>query len=169
MRGFVSLVKDAAETQELQVGVLDGEVQDGVERMQQYGFTSVPLAGMEAILAAVGGMRSHTICLMVNDAQYRLKLEAGDVAIYDHRGQAVKLTADGITLIPDSGTTIKIGSDTSSKKIVLEDIGSLIKAEIAKCTYINGAGVPTAIDHSLAFLASPNWLTTGLTTLSRAE
>ena len=49
-RGIIHLVNDAAKEQEVQISLLDGEVKDGVERYQEYGFTSIPLPGIRPIV-----------------------------------------------------------------------------------------------------------------------
>ena len=48
-RGVISLVRDAHKWQSTQLELLDGEVLDDAERAQQYGFSSVPHAGAEAV------------------------------------------------------------------------------------------------------------------------
>ncbi|MDI8751962.1 phage baseplate assembly protein, partial [Salmonella enterica subsp. enterica serovar Montevideo] len=42
-----------------QVGLLDDEESDEVERLQNYGHFSVPLPGAEALIACVGAQRDH--------------------------------------------------------------------------------------------------------------
>lgn len=102
-RAVVRLVGDATKAQELQLDLLADESQDGVERLQNYGFTSHPLAGAEAIVASVGGLRSHMIALVVEDRRYRLTgLAAGEVAIYDDLGNVIKLGRDRIEILAAS-------------------------------------------------------------------
>ena len=48
--GLLKLVDDAKQMQQLQVTALKDEVRSGVNRMQDYGFTSVPVEGAEALL-----------------------------------------------------------------------------------------------------------------------
>lgn len=90
-RAALTLVNDALKVQGVQLTVLDGEVVQ-VQRFQQYGYTSVPLPGAEAIVAAVGGVRSHLVALAVDDGRYRLThLQAGEVALYDNAGNVIHL------------------------------------------------------------------------------
>jgi phage baseplate assembly protein V len=90
-RSVVTLVNDALMVQGLQVTVLDGETAQ-VQRFQNYGFSSVPLSGAEAILAAIAGARSHLVALAVDDGRYRLKnLQDGEVAIYTDEGDSIVL------------------------------------------------------------------------------
>src|SRR3970282_1648324 len=72
-RAVVHLVNDALGAQRLQVTLLAGELTDGVERMQEYGFSSVPVAGAEAAVLAIGGLRSHLVAIAVDDRRYRPK------------------------------------------------------------------------------------------------
>lgn len=103
-RAIIRLVDDALETQEVQLSLLRGEVRDGVERLQEYGFSSVPLPGARAIALFVGGNRDHGVVVATDDPRYRPSgHEPGETAIYDHGGQIVHLRADGSVLI--SGTT----------------------------------------------------------------
>lgn len=90
-RAVVNLVNDSMKVQSLQISVLDSEVADA-QRFQEYGFTSVPLAGAEAMVAAVSGVRSHRVVIAVEDGRYRLKsLQPGEVALYDNSGNVVHL------------------------------------------------------------------------------
>lgn len=82
-RGVVELVNDSLKCQGLQVSLLSDEVQDDVERFQEYGFTSVPLTGAEALFLSVGANRSHGIVACVTDRRWRPKdLNAGDVCLF---------------------------------------------------------------------------------------
>lgn len=84
-RGVLGRVNDGPKVQVVQVSQLADEVQDDLERFQQYGFTGVPRAGAEAITIFVGGNRDHGIVIAVDDRRYRLKaLEEGEVAVYTH-------------------------------------------------------------------------------------
>lgn len=99
-RAVVQLVDDALGIQALQLAVLDGELVEGAERMQDYGFTSVPFPGAEAVVAFPGGLRSHGLIVAVGDRRYRLKgLEAGEVAIYDDQEQQVVIGREGIRVV----------------------------------------------------------------------
>lgn len=95
-RGVVTLVDDGPGLQTVQVNLLKGETRDGLERFQEYGLTSVPHDGAEAVAAFVGGNRDHGVILAVADRRYRLRgLKAGQVALYDSSGTVILLGADG--------------------------------------------------------------------------
>ena len=95
-RAVLQLVDDARKLQSVQVVALDGEVLDGAERFQQYGFTSHPHPQAECVVLAVGGIRQHPIVIAVDDRRYRLVgLEEGEVALYtdeDESGAEHRIT-----------------------------------------------------------------------------
>jgi phage baseplate assembly protein V len=94
-RGIVRLVNDALKLQAVQVSLLADETQDNVERFQEYGFTSHPFPGAEAIVVCVGGSRDHAVVIAIDDRRYRLKAIApGEVALYDDQEQVVHLKRD---------------------------------------------------------------------------
>jgi phage baseplate assembly protein V len=95
-RAVVALVDDAGKLQVLQLGVLADETRDGCERFQEYGFTSVPLPGAEAVVLFVGGRRDHPLVVAVDDRRHRKTgLEPGESALYNHAGAYVLCKADG--------------------------------------------------------------------------
>lgn len=71
-----------------------GQVLDGIEHLEPFGFTSHPLSGAEPIALALNGNGSHTIVILVNDQRYRLVLEEGEAAIYNHHGDKVHIKKD---------------------------------------------------------------------------
>lgn len=95
-RAVVLLVQDGLKLQGLQVSLLAEEVREDVERFQNYGFTSHPLPGAEAIAVGVAGSRDHMVVLAVDDRRYRLVgLQAGEVAIYTDEGDKIVLKRGG--------------------------------------------------------------------------
>jgi phage gp45-like len=94
-RVVADLVIDVSGIQTVQASVLAGEIRE-LERMQEYGFTSVPLSqSAEGVAVFVGGNREHGIILALDDRTFRLKpLLPGQVALYDLAGTFVKLKAD---------------------------------------------------------------------------
>ncbi|SUG97515.1 baseplate assembly protein [Salmonella enterica subsp. enterica] len=70
-RAVVNVINDGRKVQNLQVGLLDDEESDEVERLQNYGHFSVPLPGAEALIACVGAQRDQGIAVVVEDRRYR--------------------------------------------------------------------------------------------------
>lgn len=82
-RAVVKLVDDKSLLQQLQLEVLDGEVLDDCPRFQQYGFTSHPFAGTEAIVLFLNGDRSQPVVIALDDMGSRpADFEEGEVGLY---------------------------------------------------------------------------------------
>jgi phage baseplate assembly protein V len=95
-RAIVRVVMDDKKLQRVQITVLEDEVLDNVERFQNFGFTSNPESGAEAILACVGGDRNHPIVIAVDDRRYRkANLQPGEACMYNSNGDYALLKADG--------------------------------------------------------------------------
>lgn len=98
-RAVIVMVNDSLKIQGVQVNLMDGVTRDGVERFQNYGYTSNPHPGAEAIVVSIGGNQDHGIAIAVDDRRYRFTgLREGEVALYDDLGQKVYLTRDGIVI-----------------------------------------------------------------------
>ncbi len=95
-RAVVSLVADADGLQIMQLDVLEGETRTDCERFQNYGMTSRPVVGADAVVVFPGGDRATAYVIAVDDRRYRLRnLQAGEVAIYSHDGTYVLLKTGG--------------------------------------------------------------------------
>lgn len=91
-RGVLKLTNDKGGLQTAQISLLEDELRDKVERVQDYGFTSNPLEGAEAITIFVGGNRDHGLIIKVDDRRYRLKgLKGGEVAVYTDEGDFIHM------------------------------------------------------------------------------
>ncbi|KEA51788.1 MULTISPECIES: phage baseplate assembly protein V [Mangrovibacter] len=110
-RAVVRLVTDSLGRQNLQVQSLADATNDDVERFQQYGLTTVPPAGSEAIVLAVGGRRESLVAIAVEDKRCRPKgLEAGDVCLYHQDGQSMIILKKG-GIIDVRGKTVNYTAD----------------------------------------------------------
>ncbi|MFA7257905.1 MAG: phage baseplate assembly protein V [Aeromonas bestiarum] len=99
-RARVTLVDDGLQRQNLQLKVLADEGADDVERFQNYGHTSVPPEGSEAIVLGLGGARAGLVAIAVEDKSARPKdLEAGDNCLYHLEGHRIILRKDGVVEI----------------------------------------------------------------------
>ena len=108
-RGVVRLVDDAYGRQRVQVAVLDGELADQIERFQDYGLTSNPPAGSEAIVLNVGGSRDHAVAVCVEDRRFRLRsLKPGEVALYTDEGDVIHFKRGHEILI--SSRSVKVAA-----------------------------------------------------------
>ena len=94
-RAVVRVMSDETKLQSMQAEILKGEVRDNIERFQEYGFTSVPQDGAEAVVVFAGGDRSHGLIIAVDDRRYRMKKMAkGEVAIYTDEGDHIHFKRD---------------------------------------------------------------------------
>lgn len=119
-RGVVELVNDSLKCQGLQVSLLSDEIADDVERFQDYGITSVPFVGAEALFLSVGANRSHGIVACVTDRRHRPKnMAEGDVCLYTDKGERVYL--DRVLDI------LNLGAKAAAEFVALAD---LTKTEI---------------------------------------
>ena len=91
-RAVLNVVDDEGNMQRVQISLLEDEVIDGVERFQNYGFTSVPDGGSEATVVFVGADRSHPVVVVADDRRVRKKgLKPGEVAVYHKDGDFIHL------------------------------------------------------------------------------
>lgn len=116
-RGIIKTVNDGPKLQICQASFLADELRDGVERMQEYGFTSVPLPGAEAISVFLGGNRDHGVIIACDDRRYRVKgLAGGEVCIYSDEGDKVHFKRNNIVnivtknLVIDAETKVQINT-----------------------------------------------------------
>lgn len=111
-RGVVSLVNAAGKMQGMQVKLLAGEVKDGMEHFEPYGFTSNPQAGAEVLAAFFGGDRSHGVIICAGDRRFRLQNTApGEVALYTDEGD--KLHFKRGRVIEIETLTLKVKAQTA--------------------------------------------------------
>ncbi|HAS6672783.1 phage baseplate assembly protein [Vibrio parahaemolyticus] len=98
-RSIVTGIVEDLQRQNLQVSINAGESCDSIERFQNYGLSSYPTAGSEAILAALGGNLGNLVAIAVEDKKVRPKGELGDVFLYHLEGHKIRLTKDGKIII----------------------------------------------------------------------
>lgn len=94
-RAVVSGIVEDLQRQNLQVKMHADESADNIERFQNYGMSSYPPEGAEAIVAALGGALSGLVAIAVEDKKFRPKGESGDVFLYHLEGHKIRLTKDG--------------------------------------------------------------------------
>lgn len=120
-RAVLRRVDDSKRMQLVQLMALEGETRADIERVQQYGFTSVPKEGAEAVAVFPGGDRSLGFVIATDDRRYRLTgLQAGEVAIYSETGSKLVLKTNGdVELTPASGV-VKVVGDVQAGGISLK-------------------------------------------------
>lgn len=152
-KAVVMLVGDTEGTQTLQVEILSDELRDDVERAQDYGFTSHPLAGSEAVIVCAGGVRERSIAVVVGDRRYRLKLQPGEVAMYDDLGNCVKLLRDMVKVeavqhLEATAPTTKIVSEVTIEGSLTVNGPSTLNGDIASTGSITNNGKSIGSTHT---------------------
>lgn len=111
---IISAVTDDGNLQLNEVTYLKNEVLDDIERVQEFGFTSNPPSGSEAIIAFIGGNQQHGVIIATDSSTYRLKsLPEGAVALYNSNGDYIKLEADKMTI------NVKEQEQVSTTKVII--------------------------------------------------
>ncbi|MCE7510252.1 phage baseplate assembly protein V [Alloalcanivorax xenomutans] len=107
--GRLLRVDDSPQVQVVQVELLAGEVRN-LQRLQDYGITSVPLPGAEGVAVSLNGQRGRTVMLKVDDRRYRpVDLEPGDTCLYTHEGTVVHLQK-GQRVLVEGATQVTVKS-----------------------------------------------------------
>ena len=111
-RGLIKAVVDTGEIQLVKVSTVEGDTQDGIERLQPFGLSSNPPVGSEAVIMYFGGNREDGIVLMVDSGANRpTGLEAGEAQFYSEFAGYVKSNKDGkLELSGTAGTAVRFSS-----------------------------------------------------------
>lgn len=146
-RGIIRRTYDDAGIQRLQLDVLAGETRDKVERIQEYGFTSRPKEGSEAVLIFPNGSREFGLVIAVDDRRFRLKnLEEGEVALYTDEGDAIHLKRSGtIEILAAAKVIVKspaveLGDGTLEKVLNGETFQTFFNSHV----HLGNMGAPTS-------------------------
>lgn len=125
-RAILSAVQDGGAIQTAQASLLADEAHDDMERVQQYGFTSVPMQGAEAVVVFPGGNRDHGLIIAVDDRRYRLRgLESGEVALYTDEGDSLVLKRGNTIEITTEVLLVKASQKARFETPLLETTGEI--------------------------------------------
>ena len=119
IRGIVTAVIEGVIKRFSASGRADETFEDR-EYFQHYGFTSRPLSGSEMIIIQEG---NQIVAVASDDRRYRIRLENGEVALYDHLGQQILLKADGtiqVVAINEIHATAPLVTVVASTKVVID-------------------------------------------------
>lgn len=99
VQGTVTVSKGDTKTRRLQIESNDQYVEDDLEHMEQYGFTSEPFSDgyTDALVVYTDTHNGHGVVISVHDKRYRVtNLRPGEVCIYDDKKRHIYLKRDGI-------------------------------------------------------------------------
>jgi len=127
-RALLMAINDDEKIQQVQLQALAGESLDKVQRFQEFGFTSVPPVGTEAVILSLGGSRNNSIVIATENRNVRMKnLQSGETAIYTDDGTYIVLKKAGqvevkaaTLLTVDVPNTLIKGNVTIEEKLVVE-------------------------------------------------
>lgn len=114
LRAIVHRVDSSGARIRVQIEALADDPRSGIELVMPYGFLGIPRDPTgdpsehgEAIRAHIGGSPDHPLALMVNDLRGRPADRVnGDVWLYDHRGQFIRLREGKVVV---EGDEIELG------------------------------------------------------------
>lgn len=96
VKAIIETINDSDELQLVKISGLNNEVQDDIERIQNYGMTSAPPKGSEAFVAYINGNRDHGVVIACDNGEHRVAgLNDGEVAVYSQHGQQIALENSG--------------------------------------------------------------------------
>lgn len=125
-RAVLLAISDGAKRQLIQFEALKDEIKDSVERMQQYGFTSVPHPGAQVLFVALGGNRDHPVAVSVDDPRFRKKdMQPGEVAIYTDEGDYILLKRGRTIEIETTNLVVKASESARFETPILECTGEI--------------------------------------------
>jgi len=139
-KAIVDKINDSTEVQLLDVSSLDSEVLKTLERIQEYGLSTVPPAKASAIIGSQGGDRSNSVVLKTGYPQGRPKdKQEGDVTLWDIHGNTIELTSDGIKV---TGAEVNINNGTEGAARENDTVEVTIPALSFIVEVTGGAGAP---------------------------
>jgi phage baseplate assembly protein V len=108
-RGKVTTGNDTGSVQKLQAGLSPLEVRDGTPRLAEFGFTSYPPDGSDAVALFVGGDRSEGVIVATGHQQSRpTGLSQGESMMYSQDGKQVYMTASGGIVVNANGQNVVV-------------------------------------------------------------
>ena len=113
-RGRVTTSDDSGNAQLLQVKLGALELRDNTPRLAEFGFTSRPPVGADAVLVFIGGDRSNGVVIATGDQKSRPRdLEEGETKVYDLFGKFIHFTKDGGIIIEANNSPVTVNNATT--------------------------------------------------------
>lgn len=133
------------DVQEIQASLYAGETRD-LERMQHFGFSSVPPSGSEGVCVFPGGDREAGVCVADSHPETKpVDQGEGTTCIYDKNGSKIFLDGEGKILIESDNLTIaatgiEFGAGTVEALLKGETFQSFFNSH----THTGNTGAPTS-------------------------
>ncbi len=126
-RGTVVLANAGKKMQSLQIRLTAGELKDGVEHFEPYGFTSNPLPGAEVLTAFLGADRSHAVVVVASDRRYRIsEVAPGEVVIFTDEGDKIHFKRGQVIDIETQTLNIKAGTSVNFDTPLITQTGRIV-------------------------------------------
>lgn len=119
-RAQVTGVVESLQRQNLQLQIENDEAVDDIERFQNYGMTSHPPVGSEAVVMALKGSLDQRVAVAVEKKDLRPKGEPNDVIVYHAEGHNMRLTSNGKIIV--TATDVIFNASNSFRIISPENI-----------------------------------------------
>ncbi len=152
-RVVLTAIDDSLKMQMVQFEGVADQVREQIERLQEYGFTSVPDKGAEGVALKVG-VGSHQVIIATDDRRYRPKnLQPGDVALYRlAEGILVKLLAgQNVELGPSPTDYVALSIPTKAEITAVRDsLNALVSNVDSNFTAIQTTLTPMASAFNVA-------------------
>ena len=113
-RALVTTVNDSGGVQMMQVKLNALETRDNTPRIAEFGLSSNPPVGSDAIVVFLGGDRSNGVVLgTVHQASRQKGLAPGETMIYSQDGKYIYLTASGGIVVEAKNQTVTVNDATT--------------------------------------------------------
>jgi phage baseplate assembly protein V len=110
-RGRVTTGNDSGPVQTQQIKLGADEIKDKVPRLAEFGLTSMPPVGSDAVLVFIGGDRSNGAIVATGHQASRPKgLKPGETMLYSQDGKSIYLTAAGGIVVEAKGQTVTVNN-----------------------------------------------------------
>lgn len=113
-RGRITTGSDAGSVQLQQVQLGPDEIKDNIPRLAEFGLTSMPPVGSDAVVVFIGGDRSNGAIIATGHQASRPKnLQAGETMLYSQDGKSIYMTVDGGIVVEAKGQVVTVNNATT--------------------------------------------------------
>lgn len=113
-RGRITTGDDSGAVQSQQVRLGLDEIKDSIPRLAEFGLTSMPPVGSDAVLVFIGGDRSNGAIIATGHQPSRPKnLAPGETMLYSQDGKSVYITAAGGIVVEAKGQAVTVNNATT--------------------------------------------------------